>query len=273
PARMGDGGDMWAAMSGQGSFRRQAILAVMPVMAMAMLVPVLAAPGAAPGSALSPGVAAALAAPGRAGAQEATVEATACTVAPRSPREVARIAGTPEAAPAAPAAAAGDAPVGSPTPRRPAREPKGPGVPLEVTLPEGPPAPEAAVAGMTATMRQFTACYSAGEALRMMALVTDEYLRGGFAGRALSEQDVVAFAGTPRPMPPAEQRTLAAVRGARQFPDGRVAALFDLAAVGGPAPGEIRTDFVVFREVDGAWLIESYAAGLPPDRFGPGAGA
>jgi hypothetical protein len=199
-----------------------------------------------------------------------TPVAGGCTVEPRTPREVAVIAGTPPAA----AQSVFELPVvddATPTPRKPAREPKGPGVPLEIVLPEGPPPPDNAVAGMTATMEQFAACYSAGESLRMMALVTDEYLKGGFAGRALSVQDVVAFAGTPRPMPTAEQRTLAGIRGPRLLQDGRTAALFDLAAVGGAVPGEIRTDFVVFREVGGRWLIDAYASGLPQDTFGPGA--
>ncbi len=207
-------------------------------------------------------------------AADATVEADGaagdCTVEPRTPREVAIIAGTPkpEVVSVLEPPVVDDA---TPTPRKPAREPKGPGVPLEIVLPEGPPPPDEAVAGMSDTMEQFAACYSAGESLRMMALVTEEYLKGGFAGRALSEQDVVAFAGTPRPMPPGEQRTLAGVRGARVLVDGRTAALFDLAAVGGAVPGEIRTDFVVFREMGGVWLIDAYASGLPPETFGPGA--
>ncbi|MGI9254323.1 MAG: hypothetical protein ACR2J8_11285, partial [Thermomicrobiales bacterium] len=148
----------------------------------------------------------------------------------------------------------------------------GPGVPLEVQLPEGALASDGQVAAMTVAMEQFTACLNAGEALRMMALVTDAYLKGGFAGRALDEADVIAFAGTPKPMPDYDQRTLAGVRGARGFPDGRSAALFDLATVGGPVPGEIRTDFVIFREVDGVWLIDGYASSLPPEKYGPESG-
>ena len=85
-------------------------------------------------------------------------------------------------------------------------------------------------------------------------------------------RDVEAFAGTPKPLPDEERFVLAAVRGARMFEDGRIAALFDLAAVGGPVPGEIRTDFVVFREVDGRWLIDGYLASVPPDQYGPDAG-
>lgn len=217
------------------------------------------------------GMLASLAIPALSVAQEADGAAGNCTVEPRTPREVAVIAGTPQA----PDVSVLQPPVvtdATPAPRKPAREPKGPGVPVEINLPEGPPPPDEAVAAMTAVMEQFAACYSAGESLRMMALVTDEYLKNGFAGRALSEQDVVAFAGTPRPMPPAEQRTLAGVRGARVLQDGSAAALFDLAAVGGAVPGEIRTDFVIFREVGGAWLIDAYASGLPQDRFGPAAG-
>ncbi|MGI9255031.1 MAG: hypothetical protein ACR2J8_14910, partial [Thermomicrobiales bacterium] len=93
--------------------------------------------------------------------------AGACIVEPRTPLEVAMVAGTPEAEPhlaAAPTAhPVQEADAATPAPKR-AREPKGPGVPLEIVLPEGGPASGEAVAGMTATMEQFAACYSAGEA-------------------------------------------------------------------------------------------------------------
>jgi len=222
-------------------------------------------------------LAGALAAPA-ALAQAGTPAAGPCTVEPRTAAEVARVAGTPpamrpalEPAPtrSAPAAPTPDA---AAQPAAPAEEPTGPGVPLPMTLPEGPPASDDQVAAMTAAMDQFASCYSEGEALRMMSLVTDAYLKQGFSGRPMGVRDVEAFAGTPKPLPVEEQFVLAAVRGPRVLDDGRIAALFDFAAVGGPVPGEIRTDFVVFREVDGRWLIDAYVASVPPDQYGPDAG-
>ena len=194
-----------------------------------------------------------------------------CTVPPRTPREVAVVAGTPEPAPL-PAQATPDVESATPSASQASREPTGPGVPDAIVLPEGAPAPDEVILAITGTMEQFTGCTNSRESLRMMALVTDEFLRGGFSGRALSEQDVMAFAGTPRPIDPADQRVLVTIRGTRILPDGRAGAVIDLASVGGPVPGEIRTDFVVFREVDGRWLIDSYAANLPPEQFGPDAG-
>jgi hypothetical protein len=122
---------------------------------------------------------------------------------------------------------------------------------------------------MTAAMEQFIACANAGDSLRQMALVTDDYLRHGFAGAQLTEADVVGFVGTPQPIAPEDQRTVAAVRGGRVLPGGYVAALFDLAAVAGPVPGEIRTDFVVFAEHDDRFLVAAYVNGLSPEQFGP----
>lgn len=222
--------------------------------------------------------------PAPADAGRATPTPVACIVTPRTVADVVAVVnapqsdGTPipdaqdhgeEARRASPAAAApppAATPAASPTP---APEPTGPGRPLAVTLPEGDPAPPEAVAAMTAAMEQFIACANAGDSLRQMALVTDDYLRHGFAGAQLTEADVVGFVGTPQPIAPEDQRTLAAVRGGRVLPGGYVAALFDLAAVAGPVPGEIRTDFVVFAPLGGRLLVAAYVNGLPPDQFGP----
>jgi hypothetical protein len=193
--------------------------------------------------------------------------AGACTVEPRTPREVAVVAGTPEPSPVS----ALDLPVIDDATPAPPREPSGPGIPDRIVLPSGDPAPGDVVAGIAATMEQFTACTNAGEALRMMALVSDDFLRGGFAGRALDEADVISFAGTPRPLDPAEQRDVATIRQPQLLGPGLAAALVDLAALGGPVPGEIRTDYVVFSQHGDRWLIEAYAANLPPDEFGPNA--
>jgi hypothetical protein len=228
--------------------------------------------------------------------------AAACTVAPRTPAEVAAVVtaglATPHAhdhdgdrghdaghavaaSPAAPGApdvtapapAASPAGPGSTASPTPVREPTGPGRLREITLPEGDPAPPEAVAAMLATLDQFVACANAGDSLRLMALVTDDYLRGGFGDTGLTKADVAAFVGTPSPIAPEDQRVVAGIREARLLPGGQAGALVDLAAVAGPVPGEIRTDFVVFQpDADPTlYRIAAYAAGLPPDRFGPAA--
>jgi hypothetical protein len=217
--------------------------------------------------------------PGSVDARQSTPGPIACTVTPRTVAEVVAVVNAPRAAGTpipdahghdepglASSPAAGGPAAASPAP---VREPTGPGRPLAVTLPDGEPASPEAVAAMTAAREEFDACANAGDSLRQMALVTDDYLRHGFAGAHLTEADVAGFVGTPRPIAPADQRTIAGVRGARVLPGGYLAALFDLAAVAGPVPGEIRTDFVVFAEHDGRLLVAAYVNGLPPEQFGP----
>ena len=192
--------------------------------------------------------------------------AAGCTVAPRTVAEVVA-AGASAATPVAPfdlPGAATPAPV-------PAVEPTGPGTPLEIVLPLGEPAPAGATEAMRSTLEAFLACQNAGDVLRTLALVTDDYVVESFGRSALTEENVAAYAAVPRPVPPEYQRAVAAVREARVLPGGRLAALFDLAATGGPAPGEIRTDFVVFAPTADGYAVDAIQAGLPPEEFGPGA--
>lgn len=206
-----------------------------------------------------------------------------CAVAPRTVGEVVAAAergrpsapaGTP-AVPVSPAVSpAAPAAVPPPSAATPAAsptdvEPAGPGRPLEIVLPAGAPAPPAAVAAMRATMEQYVACATVGDVLRLLALMTDDYIVATFRPAALTEENVAAYAAEPRPVPPEQRRRLVALRQPRLLPDGRLAALVDLAAVAGPVPGAIRTDFVVFAKEDGTLRIDAYTAGLPPERFGP----
>jgi len=125
---------------------------------------------------------------------------------------------------------------------------------------------------MRATLEAFLACANEGDVLRTLALVTDGYIVDSFGLAALTEENIAAYVAEPRPVPPEQQREVVAVREARVLPGGRVAALFDLAATGGPVPGEIRTDFVIFAPTADGYAIDAIRAGLPPERFGPDAG-
>jgi len=212
------------------------------------------------------------------GAQEATPATVACAVAPRTVAEIVA-AGAATVTPVAvfdlPGAAT---PIPPPAPASPAPstppavEPVGPGTPLQIVLPEGEPVSDAAVVGMRTTLEAFLACANEGDVLRTVALVTDDYILDSFGRGALTEANIADYAAAPRPVPVAQQRAVVAVRGARLLPDGRAAALFDLAATGGPVPGEIRTDFVVFAPTPAGYLIDAIQAGLPPETFGPAAG-
>lgn len=203
-----------------------------------------------------------------------------CDVAPRTVREVALLTqrnGTP-APTATPDPHPSPTPADTPTPTpdiprtplpTPQDGPSGPGVLDEITLPEGPPASPEEIAAMSAVMTSFAACTNAGEVLRMMALVSDAYVAGSFAGAALTEEQVTTFIGTPHEIALDEQRTFAGLRDARDLGNGYWGALVDMAAVGGPVPGKIRTDYVFFTVEGGAWKIAAYTAGLPAEQFAP----
>lgn len=204
-----------------------------------------------------------LAAP--AGAQQAAIQQhfspvmdeQLCDLQPRTIEQVVSVIGTPGA----------DAtPLATPVA---VQEPSGPGVPLEVTLPEGKPASILVVNDVSRDMRRFTACFNLGDVPRMMNLVSDQYLSWSFGIGGLTRERAQEYIATPAPIPVEEQRDVVDVRDARVLDDGRIGALFDLAARGGPVPGEIRTDFVIFREQGDRWVIDAYAANLPPDEFGP----
>ena len=213
-----------------------------------------------------------------AGLSSAEDHPDSCDVAPRTIREVALLTqrnGTPVPT-ATPDPHFTPTPVRTPTPPitmtplpTPEDGPSGPGVLDEIVLPEGPPASNGDIAAISALMTSFASCTNAGEVLRMMALVSDAYVAGSFAGTALSEDQVSTYVGTPRDIDVDEQRTFVGVRDARNLGNGYWGALVDMAAVGGPVPGKIRTDYVFFIIERGAWKIAAYTAGLPEEQFGP----
>lgn len=201
-------------------------------------------------------------------AQEATPIVAGCTVAPRTVDDViaaAESAATPVASPGANADDHHDAT----PPARGALEPVGPGTPIEIELPEGTPAAAADIVAGRVTLEAFLACLNAGEVLRTLALVTDGYIVQSFGRTGLTEENIAEYVASPQPVPPEQQRQVIAVRDARMLADGRVAALFDLAVIGGEKAGDLRTDFVIFAPTAEGLLIETVRAGLPAADFGP----
>lgn len=160
---------------------------------------------------------------------------SACTVGEPSPAEFFAILATPRAA-------------ATPTPAA---------VASEADLPRGEPADPAAVAGVTATVRDLLAC----DDLRFLRLLTDDYLRASMDA-ALAPPD--AAAATPGRVSSAEPPTLLAVRDARTLPDGRVGAVV---VVDDPNV-EPRRDatFFVFAEAGDRWLVDGTIEieGVPP---------
>jgi hypothetical protein len=173
-----------------------------------------------------------------ASAQEATPvpglivpEPAECTVAPREIHEFAALLATP--------AAVSDA-AATPTP---------------VTIPIGQPADAATVAEITRTTRETFACFSAGDYLRVFALVTDDAVRQLQAQGILSAEVVPFFAATPVVAPPEYRAGYLAITDVSLLPDGRVGAF--IVEVDPTLPPEgAETDYLVFERVGDRWLVD-----------------
>ena len=173
-----------------------------------------------------------------ASAQEATPvpglivpEPAECTVAPRVVDEFGALLATPAAVPDAAA------------------------TPAPVMIPIGQPADAATVAEITRTTRETFACFSAGDYLRVFALVTDDAVRQLQAQGILSPEVVPFFAATPVAVPPDLRAGYLAITDVSLLPDGRVGAF--IVEVDPTLPPEgAETDYLVFEQVGDRWLVD-----------------
>ena len=133
---------------------------------------------------------------------------------------------------------------------------------LRPELPAGRPVTTEIAASLTETMQRYLACANGADALGLMSLVSDEFLRHSFGAGHLTEADLRAYAAGAQPVPISQRRRLVAIREARQLSDGRVAALVDTAPVQSTSLATVTTDLVTFIEVDGRYLIDEYLAGV-----------
>jgi hypothetical protein len=139
-------------------------------------------------------------------------------------------------------------------------------------LPAGEPADEETVAGVTATIRQIFACQNAGEALRGMSRVTDEFIRTQ-VGYQVYDEDTLAFLqASPVPLSEEQQVQLHGIREITRHADGRVGALVDYFAPAAPPESPLgwETDLWIFeQQPDGEWhldeSIENLEGQYPPD--------
>jgi hypothetical protein len=132
----------------------------------------------------------------------------------------------------------------------------------EADLPQGPPADDATVAAITATIQEIFACFDAAQYARAFALMTD-YAVSQFGPdvsnpdedtpeevRALLEAQI---AGTPtadeESTPSGEQTVISPARDARVMPDGRVGAIFE---------SEGDAVFAVFQQSGDRWLLDEF---------------
>jgi hypothetical protein len=150
-----------------------------------------------------------------------------CTVAPRTYDAMSAIAATAVASPP------------------PARTP-GP-------VPEGNPADNATVAGISATVREYVACFNAGEPLRAYALHTDASLAHILAQQGLPTEAGYAALATPEPSAPEERTAIISIADARVFTDGSAGAMVTLSY---PSIRVPKSFFFTFVRSGDRWLID-----------------
>jgi ketosteroid isomerase-like protein len=156
-----------------------------------------------------------------------------CTVAPRSADELRALFREAAATPIP------TSPEASPTP---------------AVAPEGVPADEQTVAGITATWREYIACISAGDQARMFALLSDDMVRRQFfidIAFGVTEDALFDFlAATPEPLSTEQFVPFVPFDDVRVLSDGRVAAL-------GPGEGG-RGDVRIFVKEGDRWLVDDW---------------
>jgi ketosteroid isomerase-like protein len=191
-------------------------------------------------------------------AQEATPAAlpavpdpSECRVEPRSLAEIVQTAATPTGGPGPGSGTATPVTV---------RELDGD----DFVAPEGEPADAETAAAVTATLREFFACFNAGDLPRLFGLYSDDFIRRDFAGA--SEEELAFLAEAPAAAPMDQRVTLVAVRDVQVLDDGRVGAFVDLIDPTSNQPaGE--TDFFYLMEEDDRYKIDGFAvvsaAGTP----------
>jgi mono/diheme cytochrome c family protein len=126
--------------------------------------------------------------------------------------------------------------------------------------PQGEPASEDEMAGITATVREFYACYNAGDYERQLALYSDRMVRPQFAALdAAGWQATLDYvASPPAAVAVGERQWVDAISDVRRLPDGRVGAY--VAAVD-PVNHPHQIDAVlIFARVDGRWVIDEVHA-------------
>lgn len=142
----------------------------------------------------------------------------------------------------------------------------------EASLPDGPPANEEEMEGITATVRELVACANAREPLRLVALLTDDF-KIALAGAALGLQgeapeDLEARFPVPialEDIEPIEEVAMIPVRDGRLLVDGRVAAILEPTVEGIDQPLAF---YVTFELVDGRWLIDDLTIIEPAEEPG-----
>jgi hypothetical protein len=119
---------------------------------------------------------------------------------------------------------------------------------------EGEPADDATIRGITSTVIESAACANAGQPLRGLALVTDDFLARQFVGEGAADvTESGARLERPAPTPdPSEYLTVVAIDDVVSYSDGTVGAVVASSNEDGTFH-----DYVVFIEGDTRFLIEA----------------
>ena len=120
-------------------------------------------------------------------------------------------------------------------------------------VPLGPPADEATVNAVSATVEAFIACINAGDPHRANSHWTENQVVWAAEGAQIPEEVLRDLLEAPPEVRPAEEQlTLLAISSIRVLPDGRVAAFVTITADVLPPITQLFT----FVEQDGRWMID-----------------
>jgi hypothetical protein len=120
-------------------------------------------------------------------------------------------------------------------------------------VPDGAPADPEQIAGITATLREFVACFNAGELLRAYGLYTDRYFHQVFAREGQMTVEAYDALATPEPEDPDFRSVILDVRDVRVLETGGVGATVTIEYAVIPMP---KTFFFTFVFEQDRWWID-----------------
>ena len=133
----------------------------------------------------------------------------------------------------------------------------------EATLPDGPAVTDEELEGITDTVHQLVACANAFDPLRILALISDQYI-GQLANAALAAQEqpelaeqlLVRFPVPLGAVSGGEPVADVPIRDARLLPDGRIGAILESTIANASGDDVTALFYVAFVEGDDRWLVD-----------------
>lgn len=133
----------------------------------------------------------------------------------------------------------------------------------EATLPDGPAVTDEELNAITDTVHQLVACANAFDPLRILALISDQYI-GQLANAALAAQEqpelaeqlLVRFPVPLGAVAGGEPVAMVPVRDARLLPDGRIGAILESTIATASGADVTALFYVAFIEGEDRWLVD-----------------